>query len=589
MTATREAITLPLMFLTVAGLGGLRVGHTVALIPPPLVSLVLALMLVGALVRAGVFAPHSLLNAGRSSLENLSGLTVLIALVAASAQVFTLVTPERGLLHAIFSICFFVQLATTLAGVNGRRNLLRSLVVLLGAAFVIRFIVLEALYAADGGLAKRLLTTLLEGASLGSLQYEPVGATTGYIAFFVLVLYFIAIILLPPAEPPDALTVLPIEESPSILPVVLVVLAVACSGCRDWTSTDTRAEEGVAADAATVARVREDALATARVWSPPAVPVAQFDFAANPPHGFERSDEVSCRFTVRKLSGATPKFHCALPDGRILKIKYGRRNAELEAEVAGTRLLRALGFSADDMFTVRAVHCAGCPRLPFQSLKCVDRVGSEFLCFAGPLDYNSVRTFRSAVIEQRLDGGIVEGFDDQGWAWYELDRIDAARGGATRAEVDALRLMAVFLSHWDNKAPNQRLLCPPGRELSRGGCAAPIAMIQDLGATFGPLSVDLPNWRATPIWHDRAACIVSMRTLPYRGATFSDVRISDAGRRLIAGLLDQLSTAQLEDLFTASGMIQYDAIDGHARAATGWVEAFRDKVRQIRDGAPCPQ
>jgi hypothetical protein len=332
MTATREAITLPLMFLTVAGLGGLRVGHTVALIPPPLVSLVLALMLVGALVRAGVFAPHSLLNAGRSSLENLSGLTVLIALVAASAQVFTLVTPERGLLHAIFSICFFVQLATTLAGVNGRRNLLRSLVVLLGAAFVIRFIVLEALYAADGGLAKRLLTTLLEGASLGSLQYEPVGATTGYIAFFVLVLYFIAIILLPPAEPPDALTVLPIEESPSILPVVLVVLAVACSGCRDWTSTDTRAEEGVAADAATVARVREDALATARVWSPPAVPVAQFDFAANPPHGFERSDEVSCRFTVRKLSGATPKFHCALPDGRILKIKYGRRNAELEAE-----------------------------------------------------------------------------------------------------------------------------------------------------------------------------------------------------------------------------------------------------------------
>ena len=60
MTAAREAIALPLMLLTVAGLGGLRVGHTVVLIPPPLVSLVLALMLVGALVRAGVFAPHSL-------------------------------------------------------------------------------------------------------------------------------------------------------------------------------------------------------------------------------------------------------------------------------------------------------------------------------------------------------------------------------------------------------------------------------------------------------------------------------------------------------------------------------------------------
>src|SRR3954468_13743931 len=98
------------MFLTVAALGGLRVGHTVVLIPPPLVSLVLALMLVGALVRAGVFAPHSLMNAARPPLENLSGLTVLITLIAASAQVFTLVTPEQGLLHAVFSVCFFVQL-----------------------------------------------------------------------------------------------------------------------------------------------------------------------------------------------------------------------------------------------------------------------------------------------------------------------------------------------------------------------------------------------------------------------------------------------------------------------------------------------
>jgi hypothetical protein len=125
--------------------------------------------------------------------------------------------------------------------------------------------------------------------------------------------------------------------------------------------------------------------------------------------------------------------------------------------------------------------------------------------------------------------------------------------------------------------------------LSNGACAAPLAMIQDLGATFGPLSVDLPNWRATPIWQDRATCTLSMRTLPYGGATFADVQISDAGRRFIAGLLDQLSISQLEDLFTASAMIHYDAIDGHARAAAGWVDVFREKVREIRDGARCPQ
>src|SRR6185436_15716105 len=43
---------------------------------------------------------------------------------------------------------------------------------------------------------------------------------------------------------------------------------------------------------------------------------------------------------------------------------------------------------------------------------------------------------------------------DQGWAW---DEVDALRKG--EPEWDALRLLAVFLTHRDNKAPNQRLVC----------------------------------------------------------------------------------------------------------------------------------
>jgi hypothetical protein len=298
---------------------------------------------------------------------------------------------------------------------------------------------------------------------------------------------------------------------------------------------------------------------------------------------------VSCRFTVQKLSGLTPKFHCQLPDGRVLKIKYGEQNGELQAEVAGTRLLRSLGFSADDMFTVRAVHCAGCPRFPFRSLQCHDRFGLALLCFGGPIDYDQVRTFTTAVIERRMEGTVVEAFDDQGWSWYELDTIDPARGGSSRAEVDAFRLIAIVLAHWDNKGPNQRLLCPVGRELPDGRCAEPIAMIQDLGATFGPARVDLPNWRKVPVWRDRATCTISMSTLPYGGGTFPDRRISEAGRLLLAGLLEQLSARQLEDLFTASRIILYDEIDAEARAAGAWVEVFLDKVRQIRQGVACPQ
>ncbi len=587
MTAAREAIVLPVMFLTVAGLGGLRLGHTVLLVPPPVVSLVLAVMLIGTLVRAGVFAPHSLMSAGRSALENLTGLMVLLALFAASAQVFTLVTPERGLLHAVFSVCFFVQLATTLAGVTGRRNLLRSLVVLLGSAFVVRFILLEGLYAPEGGLAKRLLTTIVEGASLGTIQYQPVGAPTGYVAFITLLLYVAGVILLPPAPARGRLTVRSVGGS--LTPLVSIVVALASLACAGSSPAAQHAEQSAGEQTGRAQRLRDDAMASARVWSPPAVPVTQFDFTANPAGPFNVGDEVTCRFTVQKLSGGTPKFHCELPDGRILKIKYGRQNAELQAEVAGTRLLRALGFTADDVFRVRAVRCAGCPRFPFQSLTCHERLNLELLCFGGAPNYDRVRAFTSVVIERRLDGTVIEAYDGQGWSWFELDQIRPDRGGSSRAEIDALRLMAVFLAHWDNKASNQRLLCPPGQELSGGACAAPLAMIQDLGATFGPNKVDLPNWRAAPMWRDRAACTVTMSTLPYSGATFPDQRISDAGRVMLAGLLEQLSTEQLEDLFTASGMVQYDTIAGEARSTAEWVKVFRGKVRTLREGPPCPQ
>ena len=229
MTATREAIVLPASFLTVALLGGLRLSPGVRLVPPPLISLVLAMLLLACLVRAGVFAPHAVINAGRSNLENSTGFTVLLTLFAACAQVFTLVTPEHGLLHAVFAICFFVQLTTTLAGVKGRRNMLRSLLVLLGSAFVVRFVVLESLYAQNGGFAKRIVTALIEGASLGSVQYEPAGAGTGYVAFFTLTLFFVGLVLLPPGGPRGWLRPQTIRELRAPGSIVVLALAIACA------------------------------------------------------------------------------------------------------------------------------------------------------------------------------------------------------------------------------------------------------------------------------------------------------------------------------------------------------------------------
>jgi hypothetical protein len=195
----REAVTLPLLLLTVTALGGLRVaqGGQLALVPPSLVSLVLAVVLMSALVRAGALVPGRLVGDTRTPLQNCSGAVVLVSLLTASAQAFTLVTPSAGLLAFMMTVVFALLLWNTLAVEPDRRQLLRSLLVLFGGAFVVKFVVLAAIYDQNGGLLRRVLLTLLDGVALGTLGFVPDGAATGYLAFVTLALFFVALTLLP--------------------------------------------------------------------------------------------------------------------------------------------------------------------------------------------------------------------------------------------------------------------------------------------------------------------------------------------------------------------------------------------------------
>jgi hypothetical protein len=196
MSAVREAVALPGLFLTVTLLGGLRTGAELRMIPPPLMAMTLGLVLVAALSRSGVLEPWRLMSQQRTGLENVSGLIVLATLYAASTQAFNLVTPDEGLLHGIFATFFLVQLLTTFASVRNRADMLRNLVVLFGAAFVLRFVVLDALYAPEGGALKRVLTALVQAGTLGSLTYVPNAPSTGYVAFAALALYVFGLFLL---------------------------------------------------------------------------------------------------------------------------------------------------------------------------------------------------------------------------------------------------------------------------------------------------------------------------------------------------------------------------------------------------------
>ena len=328
---------------------------------------------------------------------------------------------------------------------------------------------------------------------------------------------------------------------------------------------------------------RAETMSRAHVWRTPATAIDRA-YLGNEHDAPERLD---CWFKLTELGGTTPKFDCALQTSEEIRIKYGY-GAEIPAEVAATRLMRALGFGADTVTMVERLRCHGCPEEPFVTMKVVEVTRTAPL-YARAVNHRDYEDFEWVALEQQFPATAIESADHEGWALFELDGVDASKGGAPRAHVDALRLMAMFLAHWDNKARNQRLVCLTETWPEGTRCPEPFLLLQDVGATFGPRKVNLNRWEKAPIWESRSSCTLSMRDMPHDGATFGRAHVTDAGRRFLADLLDQLTDTQLTELFTTA---RFDKPRGPFRPsapAAEWVRVFKAKVSAIREGPACPE
>ena len=197
MTAAREAILLPLLFLTVTLFGGLEPGAPDPWAPPSLFSLVLAVMVVAALVRSGTLAPERVLHGSRSVLANANGMVVLVSLFAASAQLLHMLTPRSGLPSLLVGVVLFLLLLNTLVLSPDRPRLLRSFAVVTGSAFLLKFVLLAALADPEGGRTRRVLVALFDAATLGTITQTPLDPRSGYVAFLMVLLFLVGIALLP--------------------------------------------------------------------------------------------------------------------------------------------------------------------------------------------------------------------------------------------------------------------------------------------------------------------------------------------------------------------------------------------------------
>jgi hypothetical protein len=206
-TASR-VLLLPLLFLTVTLLGGMRVAvdRSFVFLPPPLITLVMAALLSSLFLRGRLVRLGAWLGSRHGVLTNVSHTLTLLALFFASAQAFNSVLPEEGLLHWLFAFFFLWTLWNDQFSPFDPFRLLRSLGVLFGTAFVLKHMILAGLSAPGGSWTARIAAAIFQGLSLGALSAPPVAPATGYISFFTLALYVIGLALVAPApdEPGEA-------------------------------------------------------------------------------------------------------------------------------------------------------------------------------------------------------------------------------------------------------------------------------------------------------------------------------------------------------------------------------------------------
>ena len=308
------------------------------------------------------------------------------------------------------------------------------------------------------------------------------------------------------------------------------------------------------------------------------------------PPGFPHNDTVACDFVEPRANsvparGTTPKFFCVLRhgpnEGEVVKVKFGRSNGEVYGEVLASHLLWALGVAVDWDYPVR-VRCHHCPEDPWVAYRDFPRVDSS---------PRAVREFDDAIVQRLYPGAVMQEHPDQGWSFDELGH---------RAELDALRLLAAFIAHGDDKPENQRMVCPFEAIDAHEHCKDPRLLIADLGSTFGRgassfgVVIDAESrptfaaWSTLPVWEDRATCRVHWATR----SAHSNPAIAEEGRKLLAARLAALTTEQIRALFVVArierrGETLNEGVTQRPVTVDDWRLAFERRRAEIVE-ARCP-
>ena len=197
-----QYILLPLIFLVVALLGGLRfdaASSTFLFLKPALICLVFASALLFLFFRTRLIKLDGWFAERFSTAKNAANTGVLLTLFFASAQIFNSLLPERGLPFWTIAFCFFWTLWNNLFAEFDARKLIKSLVGMFALAFFVKYLILANLAAPPSeSFWQRLTENPTKEAFTYLLDLPQFAAATGYVQFFTLGFYLIGLFLLKP-------------------------------------------------------------------------------------------------------------------------------------------------------------------------------------------------------------------------------------------------------------------------------------------------------------------------------------------------------------------------------------------------------
>ncbi len=356
-----------------------------------------------------------------------------------------------------------------------------------------------------------------------------------------------------------------------------------------------------------------EAIRNAEVWIEGSLEkISSRDLRKGPEHELfnKPGQEIVCDFVEPDRDnlpgGRTPKFDCNLlfkGKKKTFKVKYdpyfnkidGKgavRNLEVYGEILSTRLMWALGFPADNMYTVKVV-CRNCPPDPWLYIRkelgiydfqdtAIGFVDKKLERSQKWKEGRSDRVFDPAIIEVKFSGDTIALEKVKGWEWSELfDNM--ANPEVQKPQREALAILMAFIQHMDSKAEQQRLTCEKG-SWDGYNCTKPFMVVQDAGSNFGngwaPLQgdfllnkVSVDKWEKLPIWRDKNKCILRINAPPNASLTDS-WKVSEEGRAFLASLMKELTEKQIRDLFTVSRI----SMSGDQVTISEWVKAFMKKM-----------